>query len=469
MAMKSAVARSMPAAPGATPRKILPPPITTATCTPSRTISPISATMRSITSRLMPYGSPPMSASPDSLSRTRLYAGSARTAAAAVGNVATIGAVMAVRSGSVYLELKASEAALGCLGHCRNLRRKIIPFLVDALADDVQLEPRYGCAFALEVFLDRQVGILDKRLTEQRHLGQELVDLPVDHLGDDVRRLSRLGGLRRVNRAFALDQVLGHLVASYADRTYRGDRRRDVHRDVLAGLLVAAFVRDGHANAAAPVQVLREFPRGRNSDEAADRHVLADFLHQRLPRILHRSTVERRGRERRSVGRVLLGDDLRQLSGERDEIGVAGHEIGFAVQLDHGSGLAVGREKRADHAFGGDAVRRLRRSGAAPDAEQLLSLRCVTAGFGQRLLAFHHGQPRPAAQVHHHACGNFRHAACSRSSSRCPAKSCAERRIAFFSSPRAARATGETDQKGAAGPCGHAAASSPDTSTNSSG
>src|ERR1700694_5862097 len=50
-----------------------------------------------------------MSASPDSLSRTRLYAGSARGAAAAVGNVATIGAVMAVRSGSVYLELRQAR------------------------------------------------------------------------------------------------------------------------------------------------------------------------------------------------------------------------------------------------------------------------------------------------------------------------------------------------------------------------
>ena len=31
------------------------------------------------------------------------------------------------------------------------------------------------------------------------------------------------------------------------------------------------------------------------------------------------------------------------------------------------------------------------------------------AGFGQRLLAFHHAQPGALAQFHHHACGNFRH------------------------------------------------------------
>src|SRR5437762_13922690 len=255
---------------------MLPPPITTATCTPSLTISPISATMRSITSRLIPYGSSPMSASPDSLSRTRLYAGSARTAAAAVGNVATIGAVMAVRSGLVCLKLKASAAASGCLRHRRNFRRKIFLLLVDALADDIQLETADGRALGLQVFLDRQLGVLDERLPEQRHLGHELVDPAVDHLGDDVSRLSRLGSLRRVNRAFALDQFARHLLASHAHRPHRGDRRRDMHRDILARLLVAAFVRDGYPDAAAAVEVLREPPRGRNPDEAADRHVLAD-------------------------------------------------------------------------------------------------------------------------------------------------------------------------------------------------
>jgi hypothetical protein len=44
----------MPAAPGATPRKMLPPPMTIAISTPRSCTSPISATMRSMTSRLMP-------------------------------------------------------------------------------------------------------------------------------------------------------------------------------------------------------------------------------------------------------------------------------------------------------------------------------------------------------------------------------------------------------------------------------
>src|SRR5256885_1563270 len=65
----------MPAAPGATPRKMLPPPITTPISTPSRDTCAISATMFSIVWRLMPNGSSPIRASPESLSRIRLYSG----------------------------------------------------------------------------------------------------------------------------------------------------------------------------------------------------------------------------------------------------------------------------------------------------------------------------------------------------------------------------------------------------------
>src|SRR2546425_7209524 len=110
-----------------------------------------------------------MSASPDSLSRTRLYAGSARTAAAAVGNVATIGAVMAVRSGSVYLKLKAGAAASGGLRHPREPPCKNIPLLFHSLAHDLQLETAGGRTPGLQGFLDRQIRVLYKRLPQQRH------------------------------------------------------------------------------------------------------------------------------------------------------------------------------------------------------------------------------------------------------------------------------------------------------------
>ena len=71
MPMLSAVARSMPRALAASPRKMLPPPMTTATSTPSRCTSTTSCAIWSATGGSMPYERSPMSASPDSLSRTR--------------------------------------------------------------------------------------------------------------------------------------------------------------------------------------------------------------------------------------------------------------------------------------------------------------------------------------------------------------------------------------------------------------
>src|SRR2546421_12026680 len=65
----------MPAAPGARPRKMLPPPITTPISTPRRATCATSATMPSMVCRLMPKASSPISASPESLSRMRLYLG----------------------------------------------------------------------------------------------------------------------------------------------------------------------------------------------------------------------------------------------------------------------------------------------------------------------------------------------------------------------------------------------------------
>jgi len=65
----------MPTEPPATPRKMFPPPITTATCTPMFTTSATSSTMRTMVARLMPKASSPISASPDSFNKMRLWAG----------------------------------------------------------------------------------------------------------------------------------------------------------------------------------------------------------------------------------------------------------------------------------------------------------------------------------------------------------------------------------------------------------
>src|SRR5688572_5728943 len=54
---------------------MLPPPITTPISTPRRATCATSATMFSMVCRLMPKGSSPIRASPDSLRRMRLYFG----------------------------------------------------------------------------------------------------------------------------------------------------------------------------------------------------------------------------------------------------------------------------------------------------------------------------------------------------------------------------------------------------------
>src|SRR6516162_8883050 len=58
-----------------TPRKMFPPPTTTATSTPSRAVSAISPATWVRTSGLIPYPWCPISASPEILRRMRLYAG----------------------------------------------------------------------------------------------------------------------------------------------------------------------------------------------------------------------------------------------------------------------------------------------------------------------------------------------------------------------------------------------------------
>src|SRR5258707_9758527 len=65
----------MPRADSDTPRKMLPPPTTTATSTPSRAVSAISPATWPRTSVLIPYPWCPISASPEILRRMRLYAG----------------------------------------------------------------------------------------------------------------------------------------------------------------------------------------------------------------------------------------------------------------------------------------------------------------------------------------------------------------------------------------------------------
>jgi hypothetical protein len=84
------------------------------------------------------------------------------------------------------------------------------------------------------------------------------------------------------------------------------------------------------------------------------------------------------------------------------KVGVLGDEVGLGVHLDQRAQLGVAGEEGGDRAVGGHAARGLARLGAALDAQQLLGLLDVAAGFFQRLLAFHHAEPGELAQFLDH-------------------------------------------------------------------
>src|SRR5579859_6996091 len=148
----------MPFALAARPRNRLPPPMTTATCTPSPWMSAMSRAICAVTAGSMPNCCSPMRASPDSFSRTRLY--------------------RADISERLYLRQARRSALLRAL-----------------LADLEPHEPRDGDVLAqdadrvLHQLRDGDVGVAHRRLLQQAELLVERVHLSLDDLVDDLRRL----------------------------------------------------------------------------------------------------------------------------------------------------------------------------------------------------------------------------------------------------------------------------------------
>src|SRR5258706_912364 len=166
----------MPAATGGTPRKILPPPITTPISTPCFCTPAISATMPSMVARLMPYAPSPIKASPESLSRMRLYLGFMLCA--------------------------------GLFRHGRDFGCEVRRWLfVDALAHHEEAETQQLCLLCREHLLHRLLVVLDEGLAEQRRFREEFIQPAFDHLGDNPGRLARLLGPRREDAALTIHNV----------------------------------------------------------------------------------------------------------------------------------------------------------------------------------------------------------------------------------------------------------------------
>src|SRR5205807_8023826 len=82
--------------------------------------------------------------------------------------------------------------------------------------------------------------VLDEGLLEQALFAEELLELALDDLVDDLRRLLLVGELGPVDLALALDDRGGNILA----RNVRGVRRGDLHREILDELLERVGLRD---------------------------------------------------------------------------------------------------------------------------------------------------------------------------------------------------------------------------------
>src|SRR4026209_2086818 len=121
-----------------------------------------------------------MSASPESLSRMRLY----------------LGFIWWARP---------------FLRHRHDLGPEIARFPFDAFADDEKAIAEHLGFFRREHLLDALLVVLDEGLTEQRHLGEVLVQPAFHHLGGDLGRLARFPGTRHEDLALARDQLGGYV------------------------------------------------------------------------------------------------------------------------------------------------------------------------------------------------------------------------------------------------------------------
>src|SRR3954470_10135053 len=381
--MKSAVARSMPSAPGARPRKMLPPPITTPISTPRRETCATSETMFRIVCRLMPYGSSPIRASPESLRRILLYLG--------------------VTTGSRFAASALWLMGLPGLGH--DLGGEVGGFLLDPFSNDEESISGDLRLLGREHFLHRLLIVLHERLSHERDLAQELVQRALHHLGRDVGGLARFLRARELDVALARDDIRRHF--GFRHMLWFG--KGNVHRHVLADLVRPFIVHQDPD--LRTVQIKRELAFGLQALEAPYGKVLPDLLDQGLSFCLHLRAEQIQGTQFLRILGIAGGDDFRERLRKSDEILVLRHEVGLGVELDQRSELAVCREPGSDHAFSRDTARRFGGLGAAPDAQQLFCFFQVPIRFGEGFFAFHESQAGELAELFHQSCADFGHVA----------------------------------------------------------
>src|SRR5436190_4844835 len=163
----------MPPSLSCAPRKMFPPPMTSAISQPSALTSLISSANDRTVALSMPYFSSPPRASPVTLRMTRLYLRTLFTG-------------------------------------CRPLLFEPFADLIAHEAPDLDILAHTPDGFLQEI-CDLAVGILDERLVEKTNFRIKAVELPLDDLLDDLLGLALLEHLGSIDGALAIDFLGGHL------------------------------------------------------------------------------------------------------------------------------------------------------------------------------------------------------------------------------------------------------------------
>src|SRR5579883_1308638 len=251
----------MPLAAPATPRKMLPPPMTRQISTPSSWTDLISAAMRPTMVGSSPYSWSPINASPEILSKTRRYRAATDINASLLAASRTLaeGARSRARRRSpsasstqcgggpdhtsirpLTLALNATDDSRGQTPSLAELRGdlggEIRLVLLDAFAEREAGEPRHLDRLAellrpgLDYLADAALAVDHEDLLEQHDLLVEFAQPALDHLLDDRFGLAARLGLLAQDVALAVER-------GFVDRGDVEELRigcRDVHRQLLA-------------------------------------------------------------------------------------------------------------------------------------------------------------------------------------------------------------------------------------------
>lgn len=158
----------------------------------------------------------------------------------------------------------------------------------------------------------------------------------------------------------------------------------------MSNFVVAADHVNDNADLGAAVDVCGELAFTFNDLEAADGDVFTDLADQAFTNFVNGRAVERKSGKSSNVSRFVFGDELGDIVGESDEVGILSNEVGFGVQFNDSADLARFVDVDSDNAVSGNTASSLSGLVAELNAKNFFSLLHVAVCFCQSLFAFHH-------------------------------------------------------------------------------